>query len=197
MKVKDVFEGCLLSIVYLIIGLTIPVLIFLFFNYTTYWWYLFLKDTPKEQVEVIDKFTSVIFPCIALAFPVTLILLYRKTKKRREEIIRISDENNTFITARLVEKVRVIHNRKGPQWDYSCTYEYILNGKIKKHHVGVLGQPLEERRLYRKRKNSNKVFSTAASDQITFWAIPLGCLATILVFAWTCVMNNIVSDFLV
>lgn len=190
---KDFFGGCLLSIIYLIIGLSIPVLIFLFFNFTTGGWYLLLEGMSKEQLEIIDKLGAVVFPGIAIAVPVAIVLLYRRSRKRRKEIMRKADENNTFITARLVEKVRVIKNRKGRQWDYSCTYEYTLNGRVRKHHIGVYGQPPEELRLYPKRENGNKFFSNIGSDQPAWLVIPLGCLLTIIMLFWTIVMWNIVT----
>ncbi|MDE5859806.1 MAG: hypothetical protein K2H23_05410, partial [Oscillospiraceae bacterium] len=72
-------------------------------------------------MELINKFANVISPVLFIATPVVLCGLYFKSKKRRKEIVRLSEENNTFVTARLVRKRRLY---KLKSWDYECIYEY-------------------------------------------------------------------------
>lgn len=183
---KNFFGGCLLSVFYLIIGLSIPVLIFLFFDRTTYWWMLFLEELPIEQLEAMDKYTTVIWGFCFIGIPAAVILLYRRSKKRRKEIIRRSDENNTFVTAYLVKSKRV-YNRKSNTTNYRSTYEFTVNGEVKKYQILTGGYRPDEIRLYRKSENSNKFFS----DIEPSWMIPLLILATILILFWAAVMLHI------
>lgn len=188
---KDFFGGCLLSIIYLIIGLSIPVLIFLFFNFTTGGWYLFLKEMSKEQLEIIDKLGAVVFPGIAIAVPVAIVLLYRRSRKRRKEIMRRCDENNTFVMAHLV-KNPYISIRGGMR--YRGIYEYTLNGEVKEYQVITTGHSPKELRLYPKKENSNRFFSDIGSDHPAWIVIHLGCLLTIIVLFWTIEMWNMVTE---
>lgn len=169
---------------------TAPILIFLFFNYTTYWWYLFLEGMSKEQLEIIDKFGAVIFPGIAIAVPVAIVLIYRRSRKRRKEIIRKSDENNTFVTARLVKNPYI----RGKGMRYRGIYEYTLNGEVKEYQVITKGHSPKELRLYPKKENSNRFFSDIGSDHPAWIVIPLGCLLTIIVLFWTIAMWNTVTE---
>lgn len=191
MKVKDVFGGCLLSIVYLIIGLTIPVLIFLFFNYTTYWWYLFLKDMPKEQLEVIDRYSDFVGSCIVIGGTAALGLIYLRWKIRRKKIMKKSDENNTFITAQLVLTHRIRYSAY-----CNATYEYTLNGEIKKHHVRLRVNAPDELKLYPKKENSSKFSSNIGSDNPNWYVIPLIGVAFWILLIWVVGMTGMISSLI-
>ena len=141
----------------------------------------FLKEFPKEQLELINKFANVISPVLFIATPVVLCGLYFKSKKRRKEIVRLSEENNTFVTARLVRKRRLY---KLKSWDYECIYEYTVNGETKERLICLYGLPPDELRLYPKSKNSNKFFSEYGSDRKEWYSVQLICLPTIVLWIW-------------
>lgn len=187
---KGFFGGCLWAVIYTVIGLSIPVLIFLFFDFTVSEWYLFLEGMSIEQLEIIDKFGSVVFPGIAIAVPIAFVLLYRGSRKRKKEIMRKADENNTFITARLVKNPYI----RGKGIRYRGIYEYTLNGEVKEYQVVTTGHSPKELRLYPKKENSNKFFSDIGSDHPAWIVIPLGCLLTVIVLFWTIAMWNEVTE---
>ncbi len=192
--IKDSFKaiGCLAT------GLLIIVLIYLFFNVTIGGLYLIFKGMPKEQLEVIGKCSNFIGTCIIIAVPVTLGSLYVKSKKRREEIIRRADENNTFITARLVKQRSIEHSPDddGRSWNYEGIYEYTLNGETKSKRILFAGLPDDEIRLYLKNENGSKVFSNTQYENKTWFVIPLIALATIVALIWAVGMMGMISSLI-
>lgn len=180
-------------------GLLIIALIYLFFNATIGGLYLIFKAMPKEQLEVIDKYSNFIGTCIVIAVPVTLGSHYAKWRKRRKEIIRRADENNTFITARLVQKREIeygynyANNEYSRSWDYEGIYEYTLNGETKSKRIFFVGLPDDEIRLYLKKENGSKVFSNTEYENKAWFAIPLIALATVVTLIWTVVMTEMIS----
>ncbi|MDE6594705.1 MAG: hypothetical protein K2K44_01690, partial [Oscillospiraceae bacterium] len=65
--------------------------------------YDFFEGMSNEQLELADKVLHIVSPFIIAAVIVILVVPYFISKKRKKEIIRKSDENNTFVTARLVK----------------------------------------------------------------------------------------------
>lgn len=193
--IKDSLKaiGCFATVLLIIF------VIYLFFNVTIGGLYLIFKAMPKEQLEVIDKCSNFIGTCIIIAVPVTLGSLYAKWKKRRKEIIRRADENNTFITARLVQKREIeysynyANNEYSRGWDYEGIYEYTLNGETKNKRILFIGLPDDEIRLYLKKENGSKVFSNTEYENKTWFAIPLIALATIVTLIWVVVMMEMIS----
>lgn len=184
-------------------GLLIIALIYLFFNVTIGGLYLIFKAMPKEQLEVIDKCSNFIGTCIIIAVPVTLGSLYAKWRNRRKEIIRRADENNTFITARLVQKreIEYSHNdanndKYSRGWDYEGIYEYTLNGETKNKRILFMRLPDDEIRLYLKNKNGSKVFSNTEYENKTWFVIPLIALATIVTLIWVVGMMSMISSLI-
>lgn len=146
--------------------------------------YNFLKEFPKEQLELINKFADVISPVMFIAAPAVPCGFYFKSKKRRKEIVRLSEENNTFVTARLDRKRRLRHDSPKRSWDYECIYEYTVNGKTKEHHICLTGLPPDELRLYPKSENRNKFFSERGSDRMEWYSVQLIGLTTIVLWIW-------------
>lgn len=161
--------------------------------------YNILKEMPKEQLEVINKCSNFIGTCIIIAVPVTLGSLYAKWRNRRKEIIRRADENNTFITARLVQKREIeysynyANNEYSRGWDYEGIYEYTLNGETKNKRILFIGLPDDEIRLYLKKENGSKVFSNTEYENKKWFVIPLIALATIVTLIWVVVMMEMIS----
>lgn len=192
---KDFFK----MILFTVIGLSVPVLIFITINFTSGIMYNILKEMPKEQLEVINKCSNFIGTCIIIAVPVTLGSLYAKWRNRRKEIIRRADENNTFITARLVQKREIeysynyANNEYSRGWDYEGIYEYTLNGETKNKRILFIGLPDDEIRLYLKKENGSKVFSNTEYENKKWFVIPLIALATIVTLIWVVVMMEMIS----
>lgn len=184
-------------------GLLIIALIYLFFNVTIGGLYLIFKAMPKEQLEVIDKCSKFIGTCIIIAVPVTLGSLYAKWRNRRKEIIRRADENNTFITARLVQKRNTEYrsdyennNNDGRVYNYEGIYEYTINGETKSKRILFVGLPDDEIRLYLKNKNGSKVFSNTEYENKKWFVIPLIALATIVTLIWVVGMMSMISSLI-
>lgn len=197
--IKDSLKaiGCFATVLLIIF------VIYLFFNVTIGGLYLIFKAMPKEQLEVIDKCSNFIGTCIVIAVPVTLGSLYAKWKKRRKEIIRRADENNTFITARLVQKREMEYrydyensDNDGRSWNYEGIYEYTLNGKTKNKRILFMGLPDDEIRLYLKKENGSKVFSNTEYENKMWFAVPLIALATVVTFIWTVGMTGMISSLI-
>lgn len=143
----------------------------------------FFEGMSKEQLELADKILHIVSLYIIAAVIVILLVPYFKWRKRKKEIIRKSDENNTFVTARLVKKRWLDHTgKKGKSWDYECIYEYTVNGETKKRRILLHGLPPEEIRLYRKSENSDKFFSDTFHDDMVWLVTPLICIAAFIVW---------------
>lgn len=196
---KDFFK----MILFTVIVLSAPVLIFVTINFTSGIMYNILKEMPKERLEIINKCSNFVGSCIITAVPVTLGLLYAKWKNSRKEIIRRADENNTFITARLVQKMEIEYSHNDANndkysrgWDYEGIYEYTLNGETKNKRILFMRLPDDEIRLYLKNKNGSKVFSNTEYENKTWFVIPLIALATIVTLIWVVGMMSMISSLI-
>ena len=170
---KQVFKY---TLIYIFV-ITLPLTLFLAVNFGSMAIYELLKDMPKEQLRVICKAVGIIGPCSVFVIPAMLIALYFKSKKRKKEIIRQSEERGTFIVAHLIKKEYMRRHR-----EYRCIYEYSVNGKNRDHLILLRGQPPEELKLYPKNSAGTAFFSEFDSEG---WiTVPLIGLSFIILLAW-------------
>ena len=188
-------KGFLKLILFTVILLAMPVALFLITNYGGMVVYKFFKGFSKDQLELIYKFARVISPVMFIAVPSFLWGLYFKSRNRKKEIIRKSEENNTFITAHLVRKSRIRHTGKRHGFDYEGIYEYTVNGETKERRICFNGGPPDEIRLYPKNENGSKFFSNAGHEDKIWFAVPLLCLATFILWLWILIPLTILDDF--
>lgn len=193
------FFKCILGFFYCILFvLTIIAIPFSIFKITQYWGMLidkFFSELSEEQLEIIYKFACIISPFMFIAAPAVIWGLYFKSRKRKKEIIRKSEENNTFVTARLV-KPEFTYNDDHEGFNYAGIYEYTVNGETKERRICFNGYPPNEIRLYPKNGNSSKFISNAGHEDKTWFAVPLLGFATIILWIWVLIPLYILDDFL-
>ncbi|MCM1226072.1 MAG: hypothetical protein NC320_01445 [Clostridium sp.] len=105
------------------------------------------------------------------------VLLYR-SEKRKKRIIKQSLENNTAIEGKLV-KHRRHRDSKSNDYEYYGTYEYSVNGTVKKYRIRSVNHVPDTIKLYFKNHSMTRVFSEY--DTITGAAIAFNALAAIAV----------------
>ena len=141
----------------------------------------FLEGMSKEQLELADKILHIVSPFIIAAVIVVLVVPYFISRKCKKEIIRKSEENNTFVTARLVKTECTYDTEGNAGFGYRGIYEFTVNGETKKRRILFNGLPPEEIRLYPKNENSTKFFSDTGYDGMAWVAAPLIGLAVVIV----------------
>ena len=193
-------KGFLKYILFQLTILAIPFALFAITNYGGMAVYNFFKGFSKEQLEVIYKFVRVISPFMFIAVPAVLWGFYIGFRIRRRKIIQRSEENNTFVMARLIEKEQIRRSysdmRKNIHgFRYRGIYEYNANGETKERRILFNGFPPDEIRLYPKNENSDKFFSDTDYEKKLWFAVPLLCLATFILWLWILIPLNILDDF--
>ncbi len=167
--------------------LAVPFAIFAITKYGGMIIHNFFYELSEEQLEIIYKFACIISPFMYIAAPAVLWGLYFKSRKRKKEIIRKSEENNTFVTAHLVKSEFTYvydedRNFDHNGFDYEGIYEYTVNGETKERRICFNGSPPNEIRLYPENGNSSKFISNAGHEEKTWLAVPLLCFATIILW---------------
>lgn len=181
--------------------LAVPFAIFAITKYGGMIIHNFFYELSEEQLEIIYKFACIISPFMYIAAPAVLWGLYFKSRKRKKEIIRKSEENNTFVTAHLVKSEFTYvydedRNFDHNGFDYEGIYEYTVNGETKERRICFNGSPPNEIRLYPENGNSSKFISNAGHEEKTWLAVPLLCFATIILWVWISIPLYILDDFL-
>lgn len=201
---KNFFKTILNFFKMIFFVLTIIAIPFAIFAITKYWGMIlsnFFNELSEEQMEIIYKFACIISPFMFIAAPAVLWGLYFKSRKRKKEIIRKSEENNTFVTAHLVKSEFTYiydddHNYDHKVFNYEGIYEYTVNGETKERRICFYGLPPNEIRLYPQNGNSSKFISNAGHEEKTWFAVPLLCFATIILWIWISIPLYILSDYL-
>lgn len=192
-------KGFFKLILFLLTIIAIPFAIFAITKYGGIIVYNFFNELSEEQLEIIYKYACIISPFMFIAVPAVLWGLYFKSRKRKKEIIRKSEENNTFVTAHLVRKSWIRHKRqKGKHrgFNYDGIYEYTANGKTKERRICFRGYPPEEVRLYPKNENGGKLISNSGHEDKTWFDVPVLGFATIILWVWVFIPLYILSGYL-
>jgi len=136
--------------------------------------------------------------CVFILFSIIKNIL-KNNISNMYDLLFFDYENNTFITARLVQKREIeysynyANNEYSRGWDYEGIYEYTLNGETKNKRILFIGLPDDEIRLYLKKENGSKVFSNTEYENKKWFVIPLIALATIVTLIWVVVMMEMIS----
>ncbi|MDE6591436.1 MAG: hypothetical protein K2K57_00020 [Oscillospiraceae bacterium] len=181
---KQVFKY---TLIYIFV-ITLPLTLYVMVNYGGMAFYELLKKMPKEQLKVFCKVVGIISPCSVTAIPAMLTALYFRSKKRKKEIIRQSEERGTFIVAHLIKKEYMRRHM-----EYRCIYGYSVNGKTRDHLILLRGQPPEELKLYPKNSAGTAFFSDFDSEG---WiAAPLIGLSFIILLVWNYMIIGVIEFF--
>lgn len=186
------FFGCILFVLTII---AIPVAIFAITQYGGMLIDKFFSELSEEHLEIIYKFACIISPFLFIAVPVVIWGLYFRSRKRKKEIIRKSEENNTFVTARLV-RANYIGYDDCRDFSHAGIYEYTANGKTKERRICFRGYPPEEVRLYPKNENGGKLISNSGHEDKTWFDVPVLGFATIILWIWVFIPLYILSGYL-
>lgn len=138
-----------------------------------------LDEDPRIIAAVLLGFLTFIF----------LNALLYKSEKRKKQIIQQAFENNTAIEGRLV-KHRRYRDFKRKDHEYYGTYEYSVNGTVKKYRIHSINHLPNTIKLYFKNHSMTKVFSEY--DNIKGAAIAFNALAAIAV----CIATLLVTGYL-
>lgn len=141
----------------------------------------FFEGMSREQLELADKILHIVSPFIIAAVVVILSAPYFISRARKKEIIRKSEENNTFVTARLVKAESTYHTEDHKGFGNRGIYEFTVNGETKRRNILFNGLPPDEIKLYPKSENSGKYFSDTGYDSMIWVAAPLIGLAVVAV----------------
>ena len=149
----------------------------------------FFERMSREQLILADKILHIVSPFIIAAVIIILVTPYLISRKRKKEIIRKSEENNTFVTAHLVkaESTYNVEDHKG--FGNRGIYEYTVNGETKERRILFNGFPPDEIRLYPKNENNNKFFSDTGYDSMIWVVAPLIGLAAVFVMLWLAMLD--------
>ena len=141
---------------------------------------MFYLTHGKGFLESFDKSDDIIkniagYLGIAV-FVILNVLLYR-SEKQKKKLKQQSEENNTFITARLISSYKQ-YDRDSNESEYHGEYEYTVNGKIKKYRTYSINPLPVTIKMYPQNREGTKFFSDYGHDKVGA-AIALNGLAAI------------------
>ena len=124
-------------------------------------------------------------------FIILNILLY-KSEKRKKNLKQQSIENNTAIEGRVVDHGKLNDSDDSKRtYYYYGTYEYTVNGKIKKYRIHSESRVPNTIKLYPKNSSMTKFFSDY--DKLANAAIAFNALAAIAVCIFTLLLTGYIN----
>lgn len=121
-------------------------------------------------------------------FVILNILLY-KSEKRKKKLKQQSIENNTAIEGKVLKHGRFRDSER--TWTYYGTYEYTVNGKIKKYRIHSQCHVPNTIKLYPKNSSMTKFFSDY--DKLANAAIAFNAIAAIAVCIFTLLLTGYIN----
>ncbi|MDE6763943.1 MAG: hypothetical protein K2J73_09720 [Oscillospiraceae bacterium] len=140
----------------------------------------YLTHTAKAFFEDFDKSNDIIKNIagyLGIAVFVILNVLLYKSEKRKKKLKHQSEENNTFITARLISSYKQ-YDRDSNESEYHGDYEYTVNGKTKIYRTYSINPLPDTIKMYPQNREGTKFFSDYGHDKVGA-AIALNGLAAI------------------